>query len=121
MASDAQDVRAKTFQTDPQKANLYIYRNETFGAAIRMTVLVDGQHAGDTAAQTYILRSVAPGRHTIVSKSENDSTLTVDAVAGRNYFVWQEIKMGFMSGRSELQLVDEATGRKAVGECKLVE
>jgi hypothetical protein len=42
--------------------------------------------------------------------------------AGRkNYFVWQEVKMGMFAPRSLLQLVDEGKGRAGVSECKLIE
>ena len=39
------------------------------------------------ASKTFLLLEVDPGSHTIVSKTENDAVLKVDAVAGRNYFV----------------------------------
>ena len=48
-------------------------------------------------------------------------TVTLNTVAGRNYFLWQEVKMGMISGRSNLQEVDEATGKAGVAECKLVQ
>ena len=121
MASPEADAKAKAFQATPGKANLYIYRNESFGGAIKMTVLLDGQLAGDTGPQTYILKTVDPGSHALVSKTENDATLTVDAVPGKNYFVWQEVKMGFFSARSQLHLVDDAAGQAGVNECKLVQ
>lgn len=121
MATPAADATAKTFQVAPDKANLYIYRNESMGAAVKMKVLIDGQPAGQTAAKTYIMRTVDPGSHVVTSKAENESTVTVDAVAGQNYFLWQEVKMGFGSARSALQLVDEAKGKAGVAECKLVQ
>ena len=121
MASDAQDSAAKTFQVKPGKANIYVFRNETFGAALKMPVALNGRLVGDTASKTYLMMEVDPGKHTVVSKTENDSTVEVNAVAGRNYFVWQEVKMGLMSARSNLQIVDEATGRAGVNECKLIE
>jgi len=121
MASAEADAKAKTFAPTPGKANLYIYRNESMGGAVKMTVLMDGQLAGDTAAETFILKTVAPGAHTLISKTENDASLTVNTVAGKNYFIWQEVKMGVMSARSKLQEVDAATGMAAVKECKLVQ
>jgi len=121
MASPEQDTAAKSFATKPDKANIYVYRNETFGAALKMPVALDGKLVGDTAAKTYIFLEVAPGPHTVVSKTENDSSVALNAVAGRNYFLWQEVKMGLASARSELKQVDEATGRAGVAECKLVE
>ena len=121
MANPERDTQAKTFSVKPNKANIYIYRNESMGAAIKMPVAVDGKLVGDTAAKTYLLVEVNPGAHKIVSKTENDSTLDVNAEANKNYFVWQEVKMGGFSARSQLQLVDEATGKAAVNECKLIE
>jgi hypothetical protein len=42
--------------------------------------------------------------------------------AGRkNYFVWQQVKMGMFAARSLLQIVDEGRGRARVSECKLIE
>ena len=121
MASVEQDSAAKTFAVKPGKANIYVYRNENFGAAVKMPVALDGRLVGDTAAKTYLLLEVEPGSHTVVSKTENDSVVTLNAVAGRNYFLWQEVKMGFVTPRSDLKEVDEATGRAGVGECKLAQ
>lgn len=121
MASVEQDTAAKSFATKPGRANIYVYRNETMGAAIKMPVALNGKLVGDTASKTYLLLDVAPGSHTVTSKTENDSSVTVNAVAGRNYFLWQEVKMGLMAARSNLQQVDEATGKAGVQECKLIE
>lgn len=123
MASSDADAKAKNFQAEAPagKANIYIYRNENMGAALKMTVLLDGQLAGDTGAKTYIFKSVDPGAHTLVSKTENDAALTVDAEAGKTYFVWQEVKMGMFAARSQLHLVDDNTGQAGVSECKLVQ
>jgi Protein of unknown function (DUF2846) len=121
MASAERDSTAKTFAVKPGKANIYVYRNETFGAAIKMPVALDGKLVGDTAAKTYLVLEVDPGAHTVLSKTENDSTVSLTTVAGRNYFVWQEVKMGMWAARSLLQEVDEATGKAGVAECKLIE
>lgn len=90
------------------------------GAAIKMPVLLNNQAIGDTAANTYIFKQITPGNYTVTSKTENDAQLIFDAQAGKNYFIWQEVKMGLMSARSQLQQVDENTGRSAVNECKLI-
>ncbi|HJW82013.1 MAG TPA: hypothetical protein VJ396_07195, partial [Acidiferrobacterales bacterium] len=75
----------------------------------------------DTAAKTFLLLEVSPGKHTLVSKTENDSTLELVTQPSKNYFVWQEVKMGAFAARSLLQLVDEATGKTGVAECTLAE
>jgi uncharacterized protein DUF2846 len=119
MASGDADAAAKQFATNPKKANVYIYRNESMGAAIKMGVYVDGKPIGQTASKTYLLIPLDPGMHKIRGHAETDSFLDLDAKAGQNYFIWQEVKMGAMSARDKLQLVDEKTGKKGVNECKL--
>jgi hypothetical protein len=121
MMGAEEDTRAKSFAPSPGKANIYVYRNETMGAAITMDVSLDGKSAGKTASKTYFLFEVDPGTHALASTAENTSTLQVNAQPGRNYFVWQEVKMGVMTARSQLSLVDEATGKAAVNECKRIQ
>ncbi len=120
MAPLDQDVKAKEFSTAPNKASLYIYRNESMGGAIPMTVTVNGKALGQTAAQTYFRLNVIPGKYTVESHAENVSNLPLSLEAGKNYFVWQEMKMGFWMARSLLQQVDENTGRAGVMESKLI-
>ncbi|HWM42282.1 MAG TPA: DUF2846 domain-containing protein [Burkholderiales bacterium] len=121
MASQEMDTAAKSYAVKPGTANIYVYRNEQMGAAIKMPVALNGKLVGDTGAKTYLLLQVPPGKHQLVSKTENDATLAVNAEAGRNYFVWQEVKMGMMVARSQLHLVDEPTGKAGVAECSLAQ
>ena len=118
MASDAEDGAAKAFAAKPDRANVYVYRNETFGAAIPMTVSINGRVAGQTGPQTYFMWEVEPGLHEISSHAETVSTIQITAQAGKSYYIWQEVKMGLFMARSQLQQMDEETGRKGVLECK---
>lgn len=119
MGDKKQDAALKNFAAKPDVAGLYIYRNETFGAAVHMDVEVDGKPLGQTAAKTYFYTEVAPGKHTITSKAENTDNLELDAQAGKLYYIWQEVKMGFMSARTKLHLVDKAEGQAGVEETQL--
>jgi hypothetical protein len=119
MADPAQDAALKTFTAKPGKSAIYVYRNETFGAAIKMTVLLDGKLMGDTASKTYLYAEVDPGKHQLISKTENDSVLDLDTVAGQVYYVWQEVKMGVFAARSFLQKVEADKGQPGVLESKL--
>lgn len=121
MASPEQDAQAKTFPVAPGMSNIYVYRNETMGAAVKLPLELDGKYVGQTASKTYFALQVQPGRHTLVSRSENDSSLDVVAVAGQTHFVWQEIKMGLLQARVQLHSVDDTTGRAGVAECKLAQ
>lgn len=119
MGDPQQDTAAKNFAVKPNVAGVYIYRNESLGAAKKMNVNMDGKYLGQTAAKTYFYTEVAPGKHTVTSTGENTDTLSFDAVAGKLYFIWQEIKMGMLDARTKLHLVSEAEGKKGVMESKL--
>lgn len=120
MAQSDLDQKAKSFENSSNKATLYIYRNENFGAAISMEILVNNKSIGQTAAKTYFKYDVTPGHYQIQSKAENTSILDLDVWAGKSYFVWQEVKMGFIYARNKLQLTDEIKGKAGVLESKLI-
>ena len=119
MGDAQQDAALKTFAVPKGKSALYVYRNESMGGAITMDVAVNGNPIGQTGAKTFLYKELAPGKYTITSKAENTDKLVVDAKPGRAYFVWQEVKVGFVAARTKLHLVDEATGKKGVGETGL--
>ena len=119
MESPENDAKARQFNNPVDTAGLYIYRNESIGGAIKMDVEIDGVPIGQTAANTFLYKEVSPGKHTIVSKTENDSTLEVDAEAGMLYYIWQEVKLGLLFARSKLQLMSKEEGQKGVNETKL--
>jgi Protein of unknown function (DUF2846) len=120
MASNEQDVRAKTFAPTAGTSNIYIYRNESMGAAMSMDVAVDGKAIGKTVAKSYFVIPVAPGKHTVTSRAETDSSVDFTTEPSKNYFVWQEVKMGMLSARSQLHLMGDAEGRAGVSECKML-
>lgn len=120
LAAPEADAEAKLFKPPPPgHANLYVFRDESFGGAVRMSVNLDGTALGDTAAKTYLYVPIPAGVHTVVSKAENDSSATIDAQPGGTYFLWQEVKMGLWTARSALQQVQEDRGREGVLQCKL--
>jgi hypothetical protein len=119
MGDPKQDSAAKTFQVPADKAGIYVYRNETIGAAVKMDVIIDGQNIGETAAKTFFYKEVVPGKRTVTSKAENTDTVEVDLKPGSLAFIWQEVKMGLMFARTKLHLVSEEEGKKGVMETKL--
>ena len=121
MGDAKQDAALKTFSIPADKAGIYVYRNESFGAAVKMDVELDGKPIGQTAANTYLYKEVSPGKHTVSSKAENTDTVEIDAKPGSLNYVWQEVKMGLLYARTKLHLVSEADGKKGVLETKLAE
>jgi uncharacterized protein YceK len=61
MASKSADTQAKQFTPATDKATVYIYRNEVFGSAIKMPLLIDNMSVGDTASKTYVVKQLSPG------------------------------------------------------------
>ena len=121
MAPATADQAAKQFAKLPDKANIFIYRNENMGALIKMGLYLNDAPIAQTAANTYVNLQLEPGTYKIRSHAENNSEVTLEAKAGEVYFLWQEVKMGFGSARSNLQVVNAETGRKAVNECSLAQ
>lgn len=119
MGDPGEDARLKTFPVKPNVAGVYVYRNEVMGAAITIPVDLDGEHLGRTASKTYFYKEVAPGKHKVTSRAENDEVLEFDTIAGKLYFIWQEIKMGLFQPRTKLHLMNDEEGRKGVLESKL--
>ena len=119
MGDAAQDAALKAFPAKPDSAGLYIDRDESMGAAVRMDVEVDGKPLGQAAARTYFCAELKPGKHTVTSKAENTDTLEPDALPGKLYYVWQEVKMGLLYARTRLHPVDAVQGKKRVLESSL--
>ena len=110
----AEDKLAKEFKTDPDFANLYICRNESFGWAVHMPVLVNDKLIGRTEAQSYFYIKLEEGRQNIKSLTEQIQSIYIDTVKNKNYFVWQEVKMGTWTANSMLHSMNEEDGKKCV-------
>jgi len=119
MEASGLDTQAKTFDVPSDKASIYVYRNETFGSAVRMPIALDGKIAGQSGPKTFFLFEVPPGHHEVSSITENTSIVDLDTTAGKAYYVWQEVKMGLFAPRSELHKMDDDAGRAGVLECKM--
>jgi hypothetical protein len=121
MAPAQFDISAKAFTPPPpDRAHVYVYRNESMGAGVKMDLMLDGQQAGTTVAKTFALLPVRPGQHKLTSEAENTSELILAARPGEILFVWQEVKMGVLYARNKLQLVAPQVGTQGVLECNLI-
>lgn len=114
------EAESKAFKANPSVSQVYVYRNETMGAALSMPVTVDGELAGSTGPHSFFKFDLPAGSHTFTSQGD-ESTLTVATEAGKLYFIWQEVKMGMLSGGSKLQLVSESEGKSGVSECAQIQ
>ncbi|HJW71704.1 MAG TPA: DUF2846 domain-containing protein [Geothrix sp.] len=121
MATPERDTAAKTFAPVPDKAVVYVYRDETFGAAIKIPIVINGRIIGDTVSKSYFRIVMEPGNCEVQCKASSDSTQSVKVEAGKVYFLRQEMKMGMWAAGCMMHLMTEAEGRAAIAECKLID
>ena len=120
LAEPGEDLAAKSFKVAEGKSNIYIFRNEDVILNTGVSIEIDGNPMGNTGPKTFILAKVSPGKHVIVASGENTEQLEVETMAGKNYFVWLEIRIGAITNHGHLHLVDENKGKKGVMESRLV-
>src|SRR5207247_6480059 len=113
---------ALTFKPSPAMARIYVYRAGcAFGGASQLSVAIDSQIVGRTAAGTYLMVEVAPGLHRVSSPTgENEGAVSLDAVADSMYFVKVWPKMGFFSAHSGMERSNEDEGRGGTAHVRTV-
>jgi len=115
------DALAKLMRPVEGKAVIYVFRNETYSAPWPVGLTLDGKNMGSTDANTYFRWSVEPGQHIIATHAENNEGLVLETEAGKVYYVWQEISMGYFQPRSTLIEVDRPTAEVALRNCYLLQ
>jgi hypothetical protein len=123
MGSDAENQAALRFAPPPGMANVYIIRRPAFvGAAILATTALDTQMTGGLNAGSFILKTVAPGVHTVtVFSNENQASLPFTAEAGRNYFFDVKSQMGMVNARFSIHPMSTAEGEAGTKQCKITQ
>ena len=122
LESPENQATAKNFQAPQQgSSGLYIYRNGSFGGALKKDVWVDGNCIGETAPNIFFYQEVTAGKeHTISTESEfSPNNLLVKTESGKNHFIEQYIKMGAFVGGAGLKEVTEDEGKKIVSDLKM--
>src|SRR6267378_1603544 len=104
---------ALTFRPSPGTARIYVYRaGGAFGGASKLSVAIDSQIVGRTAAGTYLMVEVGPGLHRVSSPTgENEGAVSLDALADSMYFVKVWPKMGFFSAHSGMERMNASDAR----------
>jgi hypothetical protein len=105
-----QDAQAKQFQSVPDKAVIYVVRNDPDINWQPAPLVLDGGGGVTTYPGTFIRWEVAPGPHRITGLSGDGGLITLNTAAGKVYFVRQTV-LGFGSPSSNLQTVSESDGR----------
>jgi hypothetical protein len=121
MANKEADAAAKQFTVNPQKANIYVFREFMHGnSGWTVPVSIDDTPVGELAIQTYLVKEVDPGPHAIKGKGGKDGNLSIETVAGRNYFIrlYLGADIGSLTGAVKMEAIpDERAGRINVEQC----
>lgn len=84
---------------------IVIYRGgSVMGAAVGCPVRYQGKEIVELGRGKYAEWAVAPGRYILTNKT---ASVEVSVSPGETRYVRCQIKAGFMSGRADLQIVDE--------------
>lgn len=122
MESKEASILAKTFEPPTgDNAGLYIYRSGGPGTALKKDIWVNSKCIGETAPNMFFYELVKGGNeYKISTESEfSPNDLLLKTESGHNYFVKQYIKMGVFVGGANLEIVDEAKGKKAISKLEL--
>lgn len=121
MAPLSEDTQAKKFELTLGKSSIYVYRNESFGAAIKVTVAADDKMLGQTAPYTYYLLHLEPGLHKFSCFAENTETFNITTKPDQLYFIRQEMKMGMWAARCAIYEAPAEEGKAAVLESNMAQ
>lgn len=113
--NDNEEVHIKKDGTE--SAQLYIVRPAMVAMAIKFKVYVNEDYVGSTKGKKYLKKELSPGEYTIKSKAENMAEYKLKVEAGKTYYLKQQVTLG-VKARNELVLMDEASGKEALGKCK---
>lgn len=115
-----QDIQAKKFEPVADKAVIYIVRPRVDGnvqGAVSFPGGMISTHQG-----TYYRLEAAPGTHRIEAAGASTAAVTLQAEAGKVYFVehtvFGALRAGLLS--ASLRHIDEGRGRKLVSEATLL-
>lgn len=109
-----QELQSKRFETKPDKAVVYLYRDRLDFSRAPVSLMLDGQGLGGVYAGTYYRLELAPGRHRVAGFAGDSGAFEFTAESGRLYFLRHSVSrlMGFE--RSVFFPVNETQGRAAV-------
>lgn len=119
LASPAADKQAKQATPPAGSALIYIFRNEDPPVESVVPVVLDGQRIGETRPRTFLLATVAPGTHYLVSGNEVITNLSVECAAGKTYFISQKALGGVYPVRTELVLANPESARRTIDRSQL--
>jgi hypothetical protein len=104
--------------TSMKTARIFVLRPSMYGSAIKMKVFCNDKLIGNTGPKSYLCWEVNEGECVIQSNSENKDYFTINAKAGKSYYIKQTPKMGVVTARVFLEQLQETEGKALVEKLK---
>lgn len=117
-ATHMQVVQEKKSLKVGDQAALVIVRDVFLGNAVAVWNYLDGKLIGETKGNTFFITMVTPGKHYVVSESENVTVVQIDFKPGKAYYLRQDIWMGFWRANAGYSVLSQAEAVKAMKECE---
>jgi len=114
----AQDAQRAT--PPPGKALLFIFRSDREPRGAQVPVAVNAVRIGDLEDGTFLSVSVDPGRTFLRSGDRVLAMLGFQTAPDQTYFVWVEAVHGLTLVQTEMRLVSEEEGRRALAQSRAV-
>jgi hypothetical protein len=100
---------------------VYVYRDAGFvGGGVSYMVRANGVEVSTLPAGGYFVYHAPPGEIEFSAKTEAKTSVTIDAEAGRTYYIKGTVGVGVFVGHPHLVVVPNDVGEKEIAACKLV-
>jgi opacity protein-like surface antigen len=99
---------------------VFVFRSDRQPVAAQVPVLVNLVRIGDLTNGTFAVATVNPGRTFLRIGEQVLAVFTLEAVANRSYFVRVEAVSSVRPVRTDVRLVNETDGRRALAQSRLV-
>ena len=111
----------KTMPPIPKgKGRVFVYRDTTFGAAVRPKIQIDEQPIGTSIAKGFCYSDQTPGKHVVSLATEWKHKDTVSVSAGQPSFVRTHVTMGAFVGHVIPTALSSSEAEMEIKNCKLV-
>lgn len=114
-------LKIKEMPPPEDKALVYIIRPPIIGTTLKAALECNGTYIATTKGKRFVYLILDPGSYTFVSIFKNKYSLQLDLEAGNSYFILQTAKFSGNEKVTELELMEEMTGRKKLKKSSLIE
>ena len=119
LAGPEEDQHAKQAVPPAGSALIYVFRSEEPPVESDVPVTLDGTRIGETGPHTFLLATVAPGKHYLASGDKVIVNLGIECQAGNTYFISQKAIGGVYPVRTELTVTNADVGRQMINQGQL--